>query len=481
MKPKQRDGLGKQCVCPVATWPKCQHSWRLTFWWIGKPWKITLDVHLKHHPDSRWPGGHVATRTEAQTLADEIRSAIRAGVYVVKPRANQALTEPESAVADLTFAQLVDRFVTGKLEKLNIDTWTDERGRLKRMAAVNLPDLNCPFGALKVAAITDTHIEDVYELVTEGLAHGTRRKYRRGIKRIFRWAAAKQLILEHGVAKASPITEDTTLPADPGTIRQKRIRPELEAALLHAATEMRQDVCSRLAALIIAAIDTGARRGELLAIKAGDVFLDEGYILIRAIERGSRKSKKPRKVPITPRLRVVLEPLLISPTGLPFHAGAYVFGDAIGGRVQSIRKGWDTVVLRAHGVNAEWTTTGALTPAVREALRRCDLHFHDLRHEAALRWHEAGVELNAIATLLGHADLGQLRIYLGIAGDDAVVAHRTAFEALEAEQVAAGLQPEIVTVRGRDGRVTSTRTLPNRPISVLFSKARSSRSGNKTG
>ena len=38
------------------------------------------------------------------------------------------------------------------------------------MAAVNLPDLNCPFGALKLAAITDTHIEDVYELVTQGLA-----------------------------------------------------------------------------------------------------------------------------------------------------------------------------------------------------------------------------------------------------------------------------------------------------------------------
>ena len=70
--------------------------------------------------------------------------AIRAGVYVVKPKATQVGADPESAVADLTFAQLVDRFVTGKLEKLNIDTWTDERGRLKRMAAVNLPDLNCP-------------------------------------------------------------------------------------------------------------------------------------------------------------------------------------------------------------------------------------------------------------------------------------------------------------------------------------------------
>ena len=338
-----------------------------------------------------------------------------------------------------------------------------------------------PIGALKLAAITDTHIEDVYELVTQGLAHSTRRKYRRGIKRIFRWAAAKRLILEHGVSKGSPITEDTTLPADSGTIRQKRIRPELEAALLNAATETRQDACSRLAALIIATIDTSARRGELLAIKAGDVFLDEGYLLIRAVERGGRKSKKPRKVPITPRLRVVLEPLLISPTGLPFHGGAYVFGDAIGGRVQSIRKGWDTVVLRAHGVTAEWTATAALTPAARVALKRCDLHFHDLRHEAALRWHEAGVELNAIATLLGHADFGQLRIYLGIAGDDAVAAHRTAFEELEAAQVAAGLQPEIVTVRGRYGNVTRTRTLPNRPISVLFSKTRSRLSENRTG
>lgn len=481
MKRKQRNGLSKQCACPVPTWPKCAHAWRLTFWWAGTPWKITLDVHLKHHPDPRWPDGHVGTRTEADALADDIRSAIRTGTYVAKRPPPGAGADPEPALADLTFTALVDRFVNGKLKKLGIDTWKDERSRLQLMAAVELPDLGCPFGVLKVAAITDTHIEDMYELITEELAHGTRRKYRRGLKRIFKWAAAKRLILEHGVAKGSPITEDTTLPADPGTIRQKRVRPDLEAALLHAATDTRQGACTRLGALIIAAIDTGARRGELLALKVGDVVLDQDYLLIRAIERGGRKSKKPRKAPITPRLRVVLEPLLISPTGLPFHAGAYVFGDAIGGRVQSIRKAWDTVVLRAHQVKAAWTSTGALTPDARAAKRAIDLHFHDLRHEAALRWHEAGVDLNAIATLLGHADLSQLRIYLGIEGDDAMQAHRDALGAVAAAQVAAGIAPEIVTIRGRDGKLSSQKVLPNRPISVLFSTTRADRERQETG
>lgn len=478
MKPKQRDGLAKQCPCRVAAWPKCDHSWRLRFRWNGTPWKITLDVHLKHHPDPRWPAGHVGTRTEADTLADEIRAKIRAGTYVAEPAATA--TEHETAVADLTFAGLVDRFINGKLKKLGIDTWQDERGRLQRMAAVELADLKCSFGALKVAAITETHIEDMYELITDGLAHGTRRKYRRGIKRIFKWAAAKRLILEQGVAKGSPITEDTTLPADPGTIRQKRVRPELEAELLDAANASRQDACTRLATLIIAAIDTGARRGELLAIKAGDVFLDQDYILIRAIEQGGRKSKRPRKVPITPRLRTVLEPLLISPTGLPFHSAAYVFGDAIGGRVKSIRKAWETVVLRAHGITTAWTETGGLTPHARAALTTIDLHFHDLRHEAALRWHEAGIELNAIATLLGHADLGQLRIYLGIEGDDAMQAHRQALGALAAAKAAAGAEPETVTIRGRDGKLSSTKVLPSGPIVGLFSKKRRGRNKEKT-
>ena len=42
----------------------------------------------------------------------------------------------------------------------------------------------------------------------------------------------------------------------------------------------------------------------------------------------------------------------------------------------------------------------------REAFATIDLHFHDLRHECALRWLEKGCTLPTIAQLLGHFEHG---------------------------------------------------------------------------
>ncbi len=51
-------------------------------------------------------------------------------------------------------------------------------------------------------------------------------------------------------------------------------------------------------------------------------------------------------------------------------------------------------------------------PESREIYRRVDLHFHDLRHEAASRWLEAGMSLHHIKALLGHASLSTTDTYL---------------------------------------------------------------------
>jgi integrase len=48
--------------------------------------------------------------------------------------------------------------------------------------------------------------------------------------------------------------------------------------------------------LIIAAIETGCRRGELLARQWTDVHLDRRVILVRAVEDGARKTGRARAV-----------------------------------------------------------------------------------------------------------------------------------------------------------------------------------------
>ncbi len=81
------------------------------------------------------------------------------------------------------------------------------------------------------------------------------------------------------------------------------------------------------------------------------------------------------------------------PSGEPFGPDAYVFGDAVGRRVKSLKKPWQTAVLKAHGhtlTEGHVWKAGRLVPEVQAAYQAINLHFHDLRHEAGSRLLELG-------------------------------------------------------------------------------------------
>ena len=144
---------------------------------------------------------------------------------------------------------------------------------------------------------------------------------------------------------------------------------------------------------------------------------------------------------MTERLAPLLEYLKISPTGKPWQATDYVFGNEIGERVTSTRKAWQTAVLRAFGHTPQWTANGGFAPASRAAWRAIDFRFHDLRHEAALRLVERGNPLHIAAKITGHASLTGLQTYLGVSADAAL-----------AEVAKRQAPAEPVTVLGRDGK-----------------------------
>jgi integrase len=110
------------------------------------------------------------------------------------------------------------------------------------------------------------------------------------------------------------------------------------------------------------------------------------------------------------------------PDGRPLPPSAHVFGDEIGRRVGSVRRAWQTAVLRAHGHQPVWiwqrknapndNGTTKLSPASRAAYRAIDLHFHDLRHEGGSRLLEAGWPVHHVQHMLGHASLQQTSTYL---------------------------------------------------------------------
>jgi integrase len=198
--------------------------------------------------------------------------------------------------------------------------------------------------------------------------------------------------------------------------RTRRLQAGEEEGLLLAANGLRD--------IVIAALETGCRKGELLSLQWQQIGVD------LFLPAGKTKAKKPRRVPISSALRTILDARRSDPAGDPLPPTAYVFGDEIGRQVGNVRRAWQTAVLRAHGHKPAWIwkrKTGPndkgstrLSPESEAAYRAIDLHFHDLRREAGSRWMDAGVPLATIQRWLGHHNIAQTSKYLAASlGGDA--------------------------------------------------------------
>jgi integrase len=140
--------------------------------------------------------------------------------------------------------------------------------------------------------------------------------------------------------------------------------------------------------LIVAALETGCRRGELLSLIWADLSLSRLVITVRA---ENAKSGRSRQIPISPRLLAILKMIEHDPAGNPHPPIGFVFGDRIGRQVKDPKKAW-LKCCREAGIT--------------------ELHFHDLRHEAGSRMLEAGWPLHHVQAVLGHADAKTTSGYL---------------------------------------------------------------------
>lgn len=89
-------------------------------------------------------------------------------------------------------------------------------------------------------------------------------------------------------------------------------------------------------------------------------------------------------IPISSRVLAILEMRRHDPAGHELPADAYVFGDAIGRRVKSVRGAWMNAATKA-GLS--------------------DFQLRDLRHEAGSRFDEAGAPIICVSNMLGHSNL----------------------------------------------------------------------------
>ena len=153
------------------------------------------------------------------------------------------------------------------------------------------------------------------------------------------------------------------------------------------------------------------RQGELLGLQWKDVSFERNVITLPAKKT---KAKRDRKIPISSRLRMILEMRRIDPAGDLHEPACFVFGNEVGERKSSasVYEAWKVTVLKANrypGVPREH----------HHAYRAVDLRFHDLRREAGSRWLEGGLPLHKVRDWLGHANIAQTSTYLaGTSGGD---------------------------------------------------------------
>jgi integrase len=392
MPQRVNDGLRKRCGCARRIWAKCKHPWHMNFFHGEREHRLSLAVEAVKRNEQP-----PTTRAEALQWRDRLRAEIREGKFTT-----QDAPTPDPA-APLTFGDVCDQYLRDhvrvatrrekgqKLMEMHIRLareteipaahGTTVRLEAKPITAITAADLRA-LRAARVAASQAKCAATKRRDAKSGEAGANRLMQR--VRHVFTWAIENNHLTDSPFRKGHVTIVKANRSAE--TPRDRRLTGDEEARLLEAAERN-----PHLYALIVAALTTGCRKGELLTMQWSQAC-ETPKPAIR-LSAAHTKTAKPRTVPLTPRLKAVLTMRKTAPDGKEHAPDAYVFGNEVGEPVKCIKTAWSLACQRA---------------------KITDLHFHDLRRECGSRWHEAGVPLAQIQAWLGHTTLTQTSTYLNI-------------------------------------------------------------------
>lgn len=413
-----RDGLYKRCDCAHRSWAKCDHPWHFDYY-KGRKFRFSLDKI------ARARGGQPPrSKGDAEALRNRLRVEIDSGTF----RDLNTKLEPATSDTRLTFGDVATRYLR---DYVHVPTRRQRAAHAIELHVEMLKRAEIPAGHGRTLPLADKPIADITQDDVEAVRRGQREAMQRAIATRAQWDAdaatrkpnatlpgpkprlmAKggetginrllarlrallnwaigQGIIDQNPFKRHGITV-VRLDGRAEKRRRRRLQPGEEQALLdHAGPHLQ--------ALIIAALSTGCRVGELLTLQWRDVEHvtgPRGELTPHRIVLPAEKTKtyETREIPVTQRFAAVLAMRRTAPDGKELEPEAFVFGNEVGEPIASIKTAWYATCRRA-GI--------------------ADLHFHDLRREFASRVRETpGNSDHEVRDLLGHADISTTSRYLG--------------------------------------------------------------------
>jgi len=304
-------------------------------------------------------------KTDAQAWARQLEAKIDRGHAI-----------PTQEAAKRTLADAIDKYLLDVLPhkarnrnaenvKRHLNWWRDE------------------LGAFALSAVTPAAISDARDKLRRAVnggkgkgrkprSAGTVNRYLVALSAVLRVAADEWLWIE-----TTPMAKVKKLGEPRGRVRF--LSDDERKALLEAC---KASDSTMLYPVVVVALSTGMRQGEILGLTWDRVDLKRGALIIEETKNGER-----RTVPVVGHAAAVLKEYRRLHRRLDTKL---VFPSKEGKQPAAIRQSWHRAVTRA-----------GLT----------DFRFHDLRHSAASYLAMNGASITEIADVLGHKTLAMVKRY----------------------------------------------------------------------
>jgi len=316
-------------------------------------WRVL--IRLKGHPTET---ATFARKTDAQRWARETENAILQGRHFRTLEAKKR-----------TLAELIDRYIESVLP---------ERPEKYRASIANqLHWWSSELGPYRLIDVTPPKIAEARDKLAKGdgpsgrpISAATQNRYLAALSHAFTVAEKEWCWVDQNPCRK------VRRPGEP----RGRVRFLSDGERTRLLKVCQTSGEARLYPLVLLALATGARQGELLGLRWNDIDFERGVAVVHDTKNGDR-----RALPISAFVADVIRDELWKPGS----RDGFVF-DRGDGRASFPRKAWGKAL---------------------EAAEIEDFRFHDLRHSAASYLAMNGATLAEIAEVLGHKTLAMVKRY----------------------------------------------------------------------